>query len=94
MLNAANSESRAQTDSLSLSSNKAVLTISSVTPVEDYKRVLAQEVDEDNVELANTQMREIILKLMESSFGNKQYSKICNCLEVMRETCAKVRYLF
>ena len=72
---------------------KQTITISSATPVEDYKKLLAQVGDEDNVELANSQMETVIKLLLQNSFRDQQYPKICACLEAMRETCAQVSHL-
>ncbi|CAO3655477.1 unnamed protein product [Mucor hiemalis] len=70
-------------------SRRSTLTIGTSTPIDDYKKLLAEEGDEDNVEVANNLMHDVIFKMMETSFRDQLYPKICDCLEAMRETCAK-----
>lgn len=73
-------------------SRRSTLTIGTATPIDDYKKLLAEEGDEDNVEMANNLMHDVIFKMMETSFRDQLYPKICDCLEAMRETCAKVSF--
>lgn len=93
LLSSANGENRTLSNlnpDTSSGSRKSTLTIGTATPIDDYKKLLAEEADEDNVEMANSLMHDVILKMMETSFRNQHYPKICDCLEAMRETCAKV----
>ena len=60
--------------------------ISEITPVEDFYRLLRDR-QVDRVDSAVSQMKELILKLVESSFRGNNYPKAIECLKNLRQGC-------
>ncbi|KAI8047138.1 SPOC like C-terminal domain-containing protein [Gilbertella persicaria] len=60
-----------------------------ITPIEDFRALLNKPSNVDMVGSATKQMTQVIMKLLEISFGNQNYSKAIRCLQALRETCTK-----
>ncbi|CAO3615575.1 unnamed protein product [Cunninghamella blakesleeana] len=62
--------------------------ITTETPIEDFNAMI-QNPNVDLVTDAVTQMSELILQLMTTSFGDQNYEKTIRCLKVLREVASK-----
>ncbi|KAI8386928.1 SPOC like C-terminal domain-containing protein [Blakeslea trispora] len=60
-----------------------------ITPVDDFLALVNQPSATDMVDIATKQLVEVIMKLLEISFGNQNYGKAIQCLKALREVCKK-----
>ncbi|KAG2230806.1 hypothetical protein INT48_008747 [Thamnidium elegans] len=93
ILDTASSDSRKRpnmdTDTLPALIQNKVEVIGLTFPVEEYQAMLARtDDDEDIVEKANKLMHQVIITLLNRSFGNVNYKKAISCLVALRKTCA------
>ncbi|GAA5812693.1 hypothetical protein MFLAVUS_006151 [Mucor flavus] len=93
ILDTASSDSRKRpnmdTDTLPALIQNKVEAIGLTFPVEEYHAMLTRtDDDEDVVEKANKLMHQVILTLLNRSFGNVNYKKAISCLVALRKTCA------
>eukprot|EP01124_Arcella_intermedia_P002349 TRINITY_DN11276_c0_g1_i2.p1 TRINITY_DN11276_c0_g1~~TRINITY_DN11276_c0_g1_i2.p1 ORF type:complete len:527 (-),score=148.05 TRINITY_DN11276_c0_g1_i2:12-1592(-) len=66
--------------------NSGVNTVGTVNPVEDFKSMFKRR-DIDLVDKAITDMRDVIKKLILSSFKQSYYDKALLCIQALREGC-------
>ncbi|KAI7905002.1 SPOC like C-terminal domain-containing protein [Cokeromyces recurvatus] len=62
-----------------------VESVGMITPVEDFRALLNKPSEIDRVESAMTQMAKVIIRLLETSFGNQNYAKVIQCLTALRQ---------
>ncbi|KAG1310873.1 hypothetical protein G6F64_004237 [Rhizopus arrhizus] len=72
----------------SIAVQKGILDITINTPVEDFKAMISHT-ESDLVSEAVDKMSKIVMTLITHSFGNQNYRKVIECLQVMRKTAAE-----
>ncbi|KAI9480796.1 MAG: SPOC like C-terminal domain-containing protein [Benjaminiella poitrasii] len=67
----------------------AVESVGMITPVEDFRTLLNESSEIDRVVSIMSQMSSIIIRLLETSFGNQNYAKVIQCLTVYRQVAVE-----
>ena len=67
--------------SLSLAGRTKVFEVGTKTPVQDFEQLLKE--GEPLVTTAQ-QLEQVIMKLLQASFGDQMFPKICECLKAYR----------
>lgn len=75
-------------DSLKSLAGEKVSVINSTDPVGDFKKMIHRR-DMDMVEEAFSQLKKMVINIVDSSFMNQNFEKAIDCVKVMREEAIK-----